>query len=64
MLLASIMAVRANACKGSHKFKYINMHSFMFCPLTSRWVMFICSGQPVSLASVNMVMSGVAITES
>ena len=66
MLLASIMAVCANAYTGSLKFslKYINMHSFMFCLRTSRWVMPISYGQSVLLASINMVMSGVGITKS
>ena len=70
MLIASIMAVCANAYKGTFQFKYINMlsSSTLICTL-------FCSThlrpdrlrpsvmpKPISLASVNMVMLGVGIT--
>ena len=53
------MAVHANAYKDSLKFKYISMHSFIFCALTTRWAISICYTaemlSPVLLSAFTMV---------
>ena len=65
MLIASIMALCVNDYKGSCKFKYIKMHSFMFHPLKPPGG--LCPSfmpQSISQASVNIAILGVGITKS
>lgn len=52
LLTASIMAISVNVYKGNISFNYINIHSFMFCPLISRWDIPVSCAQTNSLASV------------